>query len=163
MNLRRALFSVSDKTGLLDFARPLIERGVEIIATGGTARALQKAGFPVRPVNEVTGSPEILGGRVKTLHPAIHGGGSYPAAPPPIEINSAAWVGTRSIWSQSTCTLLSKQRQSPPLLRRRSSSRSTSAAWRYCERRPRTSLTSWSCAILPTTRLSWVKSKPTAR
>ncbi len=74
MNIKRSLFSVYDKTGLAAFARPLAERGVELVASGGTARTLREAGLAVRAVSDVTGSPEILGGRVKTLHPAIHGG-----------------------------------------------------------------------------------------
>jgi phosphoribosylaminoimidazolecarboxamide formyltransferase / IMP cyclohydrolase len=71
---RRALISVSDKRGIEDFARRLSEIGFEIISTGGTAKALSEAGIGVVPVSEVTGAPEILGGRVKTLHPKIHGG-----------------------------------------------------------------------------------------
>ena len=71
---RRALVSVSDKQGVAEFARRLSEMGFEIISTGGTARALSEAGLPVVPVSDVTGAPEILGGRVKTLHPKIHGG-----------------------------------------------------------------------------------------
>ncbi|HEX5847827.1 MAG TPA: bifunctional phosphoribosylaminoimidazolecarboxamide formyltransferase/IMP cyclohydrolase [Rubrobacter sp.] len=71
---RRALVSVSDKRGVEDFARRLSGMGFEIISTGGTARALSEAGVEVVPVSEVTGAPEILGGRVKTLHPKIHGG-----------------------------------------------------------------------------------------
>lgn len=71
--VKRALLSVSDKTNLVPFAQALVERGVEIISTGGTARALADAGVPVIPVHEVTGTPEILSGRVKTLHPKIHG------------------------------------------------------------------------------------------
>ena len=71
---RRALISVSDKQGVEDFARRLSGMGFEIISTGGTARALTEAGIKVVPVSEVTGAPEILGGRVKTLHPKIHGG-----------------------------------------------------------------------------------------
>ena len=74
MPVQRALISVSDKTGLVDLARGLAEMGVELISTGGTARALREAGLAVRLVEEVTGFPEILNGRVKTLHPAIHGG-----------------------------------------------------------------------------------------
>lgn len=70
----RALLSVSDKTGLIDFARALHARGIELIATGGTARALRDAGLPLLDIAEVTGFPEMLDGRVKTLHPAIHGG-----------------------------------------------------------------------------------------
>ena len=70
----RALVSVSDKTGLVDFVRRLIAAGVEIVSSGGTARALREGGLAVVDVAAVTGSPEILGGRVKTLHPRIHGG-----------------------------------------------------------------------------------------
>jgi phosphoribosylaminoimidazolecarboxamide formyltransferase/IMP cyclohydrolase len=72
--IRRALLSVSDKTGLEDLARQLCARGIELISTGGTARALTAAGIPVREVAAVTGFPEIMDGRVKTLHPKIHGG-----------------------------------------------------------------------------------------
>jgi len=71
--VKRALLSVSDKTNLVSFAQALAARGVEIISTGGTARALSDAGIDVIPVHEITGSPEILSGRVKTLHPKIHG------------------------------------------------------------------------------------------
>lgn len=71
---RRAVLSVSRKEGLAEFGRGLRERGFELVASGGTARFLAEAGVPVVEVSEVTGSPEILGGRVKTLHPAIHGG-----------------------------------------------------------------------------------------
>src|SRR6185436_6981006 len=72
--IRRALISVSDKTGIVDFARELSGFGVEIISTGGTARALRDAGITVRDVSEVTGFPEMMDGRVKTLHPRVHGG-----------------------------------------------------------------------------------------
>jgi phosphoribosylaminoimidazolecarboxamide formyltransferase/IMP cyclohydrolase len=71
---RRAILSVYDKTGLVEFARGLAELGFELVASGGTARALSAADLPVTSVDQVTGHPEILGGRVKTLHPAIHGG-----------------------------------------------------------------------------------------
>ncbi len=70
----RALISVSDKTGLLELARALAARGVELISTGGTSAGLRAAGLAVRDVAEVTGFPEMMDGRVKTLHPAIHGG-----------------------------------------------------------------------------------------
>ena len=70
----RALLSVSDKSGLDDFARGLVELGVELVASGGTARALRDAGLEVQEVESLTGSPEMLGGRVKTLHPKVHGG-----------------------------------------------------------------------------------------
>ena len=72
--LKRALISVSDKTGLIDFARALSARGVELLSTGGTAKALREAGLTVRDVADVTGFPEMMDGRVKTLHPAVHGG-----------------------------------------------------------------------------------------
>ncbi|RYD05625.1 IMP cyclohydrolase [Desulforamulus aquiferis] len=74
MKVKRALISVSDKTNLVEFARGLSELGVEIVSTGGTAKALREAGVPVIYISEVTGFPEILGGRVKTLHPKVHGG-----------------------------------------------------------------------------------------
>src|SRR5580693_10277795 len=72
--VRRALIGVSDKAGLADFARVLVRHGVEIVSTGGTAAALEAAGVKVRSVENFTGSPEMLDGRVKTLHPKIHGG-----------------------------------------------------------------------------------------
>ena len=72
--IRRALISVSDKTGLIEFARNLTALGIEIISTGGTAKSLQAAGIAVTDVSRVTGFPEIMDGRVKTLHPKIHGG-----------------------------------------------------------------------------------------
>lgn len=74
IRVMRALLSVSDKTGLDGFARRLVDAGVEIVSSGGTAATLSAAGIPVVPVPEVTGFPAILGGRVKTLHPSIHGG-----------------------------------------------------------------------------------------
>ncbi|MBV28905.1 MAG: bifunctional phosphoribosylaminoimidazolecarboxamide formyltransferase/inosine monophosphate cyclohydrolase, partial [Rhodospirillaceae bacterium] len=70
----RALISVSDKTGLETLGQFLAERGVDILSTGGTAKALREANVSVRDVSEQTGFPEIMGGRVKTLHPLIHGG-----------------------------------------------------------------------------------------
>jgi phosphoribosylaminoimidazolecarboxamide formyltransferase/IMP cyclohydrolase len=72
--IRRALISVSDKTGLVEFARRLAAHSVELVSTGGTAEALRNAGLVVRDVSDLTGFPEILGGRVKTLHPKVHGG-----------------------------------------------------------------------------------------
>src|ERR1700682_468307 len=72
--IQRALISVSDKTGIVDFARELKNFGVEIISTGGTAKALRDAGLDVRDVSDMTGFPEMMDGRVKTLHPKIHGG-----------------------------------------------------------------------------------------
>ena len=72
--ITRALLSVSDKTGLIDFARALVEYDVELVSTGGTAKAIKDAGLPVRDVAELTGFPEMMDGRVKTLHPKVHGG-----------------------------------------------------------------------------------------
>ena len=74
MATRRALLSVSDKTGLVELAQGLAAEGVQLISTGGTAKALRDAGLEVTDVSEVTGHPEIMGGRVKTLHPKVHGG-----------------------------------------------------------------------------------------
>src|SRR5262249_37652447 len=74
VRISRALLSVSDKTDLIPFAKTLASRGVEIISTGGTAQSLAQAGVPVTPIDKVTGFPEIMGGRVKTLHPMVHGG-----------------------------------------------------------------------------------------
>src|SRR3982750_2936798 len=70
----RAILSVSDKNGLVELARGLTELGVELISTGGTAKAIAAAGLPVVNVSDVTGFPEMMDGRVKTLHPKIHGG-----------------------------------------------------------------------------------------
>jgi phosphoribosylaminoimidazolecarboxamide formyltransferase/IMP cyclohydrolase len=72
--IKRALISVSNKKGIVDFAGELSAMGVEILSTGGTAKTLRDAGIPVKDVSEHTGSPEMLDGRVKTLHPKIHGG-----------------------------------------------------------------------------------------
>ena len=72
--IERALLSVSDKSGLVDFARTLAAHGIELVSTGGTAQALSTAGFRVRDVSELTGFPEMMDGRVKTLHPKVHGG-----------------------------------------------------------------------------------------
>lgn len=77
MKIQRALLSVSDKSGLLDFALGLVDHGVELISTGGTARALQAAGISVVEISDFTGFPEIMEGRVKTLHPKVHGGLLY--------------------------------------------------------------------------------------
>src|SRR5690349_21759613 len=72
--IQRALLSVSDKTGLVPFAQILAQAGVELISTGGTAKALREAGLQVKDISEHTGFPEMLDGRVKTLHPKVHGG-----------------------------------------------------------------------------------------
>src|SRR3990167_11131435 len=72
--IKRALFSLSDKTNVIDFADHLSKLGIEILSTGGTSRLLKEAGIAHTLVEDITGLPEILGGRVKTLHPKIHGG-----------------------------------------------------------------------------------------
>ena len=74
MKVARALVSVNDKTGLVDLGRELAALGIEIVSTGGTARLLRESGVAVREVSEITGFPEMMDGRVKTLHPKIHGG-----------------------------------------------------------------------------------------
>ncbi|MGO4183736.1 bifunctional phosphoribosylaminoimidazolecarboxamide formyltransferase/IMP cyclohydrolase, partial [Paenibacillus sp. TAF43_2] len=74
MAIRRALISVSDKSGIVEFSRELASQGVQIISTGGTFSLLQKEGIPVIGISDVTGFPEVLDGRVKTLHPAVHSG-----------------------------------------------------------------------------------------
>ena len=75
--IRRALLSVTDKSGLVEFARALAGFGVELVSTGGTAKALREAGLAVKDISELTGFPEMLDGRVKTLHPRVHGGLLY--------------------------------------------------------------------------------------
>src|SRR6266542_4792624 len=77
MKITRALISVSDKTGVAAFARTLERQGVDIISTGGTADLLSKEKIPVREISKVTAFPEVLDGRVKTLHPRVHGGLLY--------------------------------------------------------------------------------------
>lgn len=72
--VRRALLSVSDKAGIVEFAQALSARGVELLSTGGTARLLAEKGLPVTEVSDYTGFPEMMDGRVKTLHPKVHGG-----------------------------------------------------------------------------------------
>src|SRR5712675_1063525 len=72
--ITRALLSVSDKSGLVDFARALAGYGIELVSTGGTAKAIAEAGLKIRDVSDLTGFPEMMDGRVKTLHPKVHGG-----------------------------------------------------------------------------------------
>ena len=77
MKIARALISVSDKTGLAELGRALARHGVELVSTGGTAKALREAGLEVRDISDLTGFPEMMDGRVKTLHPRVHGGLLY--------------------------------------------------------------------------------------
>ena len=74
VTVRRALLSVSDKTGLIEAARTLAGLGVELVSTGGTRKAIADAGMAVKDISELTGFPEMMDGRVKTLHPIVHGG-----------------------------------------------------------------------------------------
>ncbi|MFM5907036.1 MAG: bifunctional phosphoribosylaminoimidazolecarboxamide formyltransferase/IMP cyclohydrolase, partial [Novosphingobium sp.] len=74
VTIRRALLSVSDKAGLVELGQALSARGVELVSTGGTAKALRDAGLVVMDISELTGFPEMMDGRVKTLHPKVHGG-----------------------------------------------------------------------------------------
>ena len=74
MKIRQALLSVSDKTGVLEFAQGLAAQGVKLLSTGGTAKMLRDAGLAVTEIGDYTGFPEMLDGRVKTLHPKVHGG-----------------------------------------------------------------------------------------
>lgn len=74
ITVKRALVSVTDKTGVVDLAKGLVSHGVSILSTGGTAKVLREAGIPIMDVSDFTGFPEMLDGRVKTLHPKIHGG-----------------------------------------------------------------------------------------
>src|SRR5581483_3196614 len=126
--VRRALVSVYDKTGLIDFARGLADLGVTLLASGGTATALAEAGVPVTPVEEVTGAPEMLGGRVKTLHPRIHGGILADRG----EVSHGADLAAQGIEPIDLVVV-----NLYPFLSGRRSRRSTSAGRRWCGRRPR--------------------------
>ena len=78
MGVERALLSVFDKTGIVEFARRLVVLKIEILSTGGTSKLLRESGVPVTDVSDFTNWPEMLGGRVKTLHPKVHGGSALP-------------------------------------------------------------------------------------
>ena len=123
----RALLGVADRTGLVDFARGLRECGVDIIATDGTRRALAEAGIEATAVSDVTGFPEMLDGRVKTLHPAIHAG-------------ILARRDCPSTWPSSRSTA------SPPSTSWRSACTRSSRPWRAAPTRPPPSRTSTSAA-----------------
>ena len=100
VRIARAVLSVSDKTGIVDFARGLAELGVELVSTGGTASALQEAGLEVRPIEDFTGFPEIMDGRVKTLHPRLYAG-LLALRDDPSHMEAAARAGRRS--SSTSC------------------------------------------------------------
>ena len=98
--VRRALLSVHDKTGVVEFARGLAGLGAEILSTGGTAKLLRDSGVPVVDVAEVTGFPEMLDGRVKTLHPGVHGGILARRERPSTWPRSSGTASGRSTWSR---------------------------------------------------------------
>jgi len=132
----RALLSVSDKRGIVELARDLIALGWEIVSTGGTAEALRQAGVAVIPIEQVTGFPEMMDGRVKTLHPKVHGGLLARRAHPGIAPRWPSTASRRSTWWSSTCIRFAKRSRSPASPSSRRSSRSISAAPR-CSARPR--------------------------
>ncbi len=138
----RALVSVSDKTGLERLARALASAGAEILSTGGTAKALVEWGVPVTAVSDYTGSPEILDGRVKTLHPKIHGGilgirgeASHREQMERHGIGPIDMVVV-NLYPFEQVIAAAEDDASP-----RRSRTSTSAARRWCARRPRTTPT----------------------
>jgi DNA-binding protein Fis len=154
--VRRALLSVSDKTGIVEFARELKERGIELLSTGGTAKLLVSHGIPVKEVAEHTGFPEIMGGRVKTLHPKIHGGllgrrGS-------MKRSCASTTSSPSTCWPSISTLSPPRWRAPTAPTRTPSRISTSAAPPWCARPPRImprSPWSWIRAIIAHCSMSW--------
>src|SRR4051794_22808168 len=99
MKIARALISVSDKQGVAEFARALEKQGVDIISTGGTAELLRRKGVPVRDISQFTDFPEVLEGRVKTLHPRVHGGLLYKRGNPLHEKQARSRASNRSISS----------------------------------------------------------------
>ena len=102
--IRRALISVYDKTGLADLARGLHDAGVAIVSTGSTAKTIVASGVPVTSVEEVTGFPEVLDGRVKTLHPRVHAGLLADTRKPSTSPRWMSSVWPRSNWWWSTST-----------------------------------------------------------
>lgn len=98
ITIRRALISVSDKTGVEAFARALSDKGVDILSTGGTAKLLREAGIPCRDVSDYTGFPEMMDGRVKTLNPKVHGGILAAEITPAIWLRWRRTASSPSIW-----------------------------------------------------------------
>ncbi len=160
--IRRALLSVTDKTGLVEFARALAGYGVELVSTGGTARSLRDAGLPVQDISELTGFPEMLDGRVKTLHPKVHGGILHirdnPAHQAAVAEHGIAPIDMVVV----NLYAFEKTAQSPVSASTRSSRTSTSAAHRWSVPPPRTSRMSLSLRLSPITPRSprsWQKTK----
>ena len=137
--IQRAILSVTDKTGLVDFARRLAAMGVELVSTGGTAKLLRDSGIAVKDISDLTGFPEMLDGRVKTLHPKVHGGilhmrdkQEHRAA-----VRRARHRAHRHGGGEPL-RLREDGRQTGRRSSRTSSRTSISAARRWCARRPRT-------------------------
>jgi phosphoribosylaminoimidazolecarboxamide formyltransferase/IMP cyclohydrolase len=142
--VERALISVSDKTGVVDFARGLHEAGVALLSTGGTAKLLAESGLPVTEVSEHTGFPEMLDGRVKTLHPKVHGG-LLARRESPEHMAAIAAHGIERIDLVAINLYPFEKTVADPAARSTTRSRtSTSAAPRWCAARPRTGA-AWRC------------------
>jgi len=159
---KTAILSVYDKTGLLDLAKGLHECGVRLLASGGTAKMIRQANFPVEDVSAITKAPEMLGGRVKTLHPAVHGGilarnlDSDDSDLSPI-------ASTRSTSSYATCTPSPRPSRASTLPSQRPSRRSTSEVLLYSGPPRRTTHASPSSATPTITMTSLPNSRKTAR
>ena len=145
--IRRALLSVSDKTGILEFAKALNERGVALLSTGGTAKLLADAGLPVTEVSDYTGFPEMMDGRVKTLHPKVHGGILGREQDDAIMAQHAI---SPSTWSWSTSIPSPRPSPSPVVPWPMRSRTSTSAARPWFAPPPRTTKMWPSWSRLPT-------------
>ena len=127
--IRRALLSVSDKTGLIEFAKGLARHGATLISTGGTAKALRDAGLAVDDVSEVTDFPEMMDGRVKTLHPKIHGG-LLALRDKPDHAEAMRRTGSKASICSSPISIRSRRRSRRARVSTRRSRTSTSAARR---------------------------------
>ena len=150
--IAQALLSVSDKTGLVEFARGLAALGVKLLSTGGTAKALADAGLAGHRIGDYTGFPEMLDGRVKTLHPKVHGGILARRDVPAHAAALAAHGIPRSTSSSSTSIRFARPSRSAAARSTKRSRTSTSAARRWCAPRRRTRRTSASSSIRRTTR-----------
>ena len=125
--IQRAILSVTDKTGLVEFARKLAGMGVELISTGGTAKLLRDSGVAVKDISELTGFPEMLDGRVKTLHPKVHGGILHRRELPRTAAPSPSTAFSRLTWWWSIFTPSKRQPPNPACLLKTSSKTSISA------------------------------------
>ncbi len=158
--IRRALISLSDKAGLDELAAGLARHNVELVSTGGTAAKLRELGHDVRDVSDLTGFPEMMDGRVKTLHPKVHGGLlGVRDNPEHMRGDGASTTSLRSIWSWSI-SIRSKRRSRAARTATRSSRISTSAARRWSARRPRTMPMSRSSPTRPIMRNCSRRSTP---